>query len=520
MQETLEIIFDLLRGAWRFRIWALVAAWAVCLPGWFYVAKQGDVYEAQARVLVNTSSELRQVLDDQIVDVAGVQQLRLVHDALLGTERLEQLIRETELAQFANTPEDTRGLVEMLRASIEITSTNDNRRRIRPNERFFNDTYTIAFTSHSREGAVNIVSKLLELFQRGITEGDQSVDGEQFLLKQKEDYERRLRSAEKALADFNRENFDRLPSLQGGYFQQLREESTELETARTELRLARTHLNSLDQQLRGEAAALTSGDVAEGSLEARIRSAQMTLDELLLRYTTEHPEVVIAEALLAKLRSQQDEQTRLLSQGDLVAVTNNPIYEAIRLAQNEARTDIARLEANVSERETRLARLRGLIDEMPVVEAELAQLTRDTQVLQAQYQALLESLERERLSRQVSQTAPLDFQILDPPSAGQNPIAPNRPIQYFLVFVFAVGLAGGLAIALDQLMPVYSKTAQLAGEFEVIGAVSQFSAGEELSQRMGPYLWFGLAFLLLCVAFVSVLAIEVRGPGLGKLLLG
>lgn len=519
MQETLELVLNMLRSAWRFRIWALVAAWGVCLPGWLYVASQSDIYEAQARVLVNTSSDLRQVLDDQIVDTSGVQQLRLVHDAMLGTERLEQLIRETELVNFVETPEDMRGLVELLRLRIDINSTNDSRRRVRPNERFFNDTYRIAYTSPSREGAVEVVSKLLELFRRGITGADQSGVGEQFLLEQKKEYEERLRTAEKALADFNRENFDRLPSLQGGYFQQLREESTALESARTDLRLARTHLESLNQQLRGEAASLTSGEVAEGSLESRIRSTQIRLDELLLRFTEEHPEVITAREILASLQLQQEEQTRQLRAGDLVAVTNNPIYEAIRISQNEARTEIARLEANVEERETRLARLRGLIDEMPTVEAELAQLTRDTEVVQAQYQALLQSLERERLSRQVSKTAPFDFQILDPPSAGQNPIAPNRPIQYFLVFVFGVGLAGGLVIALGQLMPVYSETSQMTGDFAVIGAVSRFSTDAQNRKRLMSFVWFSSGLVLLGIVFLAVIAIEVKGPGLRNLLI-
>ncbi len=522
MQETIEQLLQLIQGAWRYRAWALLTAWVICPIGWLVVAAQPNIYEAKARVLVNASSDLREVLDNQIVEVGGEHELKVVRETMLGTDRLEQLINETELSNFATTAEERRGLVDLLREQILIVSESEARRvRRRPGETFL-DAYQVVYASSSREGAVNIVTKLLEIFERDVINANRSVDGEQFLLGQKEDYEERLRAAEKALADFNRRNYDRMPNLQGGYFEQLQDESTALESARTELRLANSRLESLDQQLRGESIAFSSGEVVEGSLEDRIRSNQTRLDELKLLYTDKHPDVIATEEALVELRQQHAELTERLRQGDLVAVTNNPVYQAIRISQNEVKTEIARLEASVQEKESRLARLRGLIDEMPAVEAELAQLTRDTQVIQEQYQAILESLERERLSRQVSETVPLGFQILDPPRAGTDPVAPNRPIQHLLVFVLGVGIAGALVVALGQLMPVYSRASQIAEDFNVavIGWVSEYSNEAKQRLQFRSHAWFAVGASLLLVAFVGVLGVEVQGPGLRSMVLG
>jgi uncharacterized protein involved in exopolysaccharide biosynthesis len=68
IREILDKILDELRGAWRFRWLGLIAAWAVCLIGWFYVYTIPDTYEANARVYVDSRGILRPLLEGLAID--------------------------------------------------------------------------------------------------------------------------------------------------------------------------------------------------------------------------------------------------------------------------------------------------------------------------------------------------------------------------------------------------------------------------------------------------------------------
>lgn len=55
-------VLDDVRGTWRFRWWSLVAAWAFCAVGWAFVISLPNVYEATARVYVDSQTALRPLL--------------------------------------------------------------------------------------------------------------------------------------------------------------------------------------------------------------------------------------------------------------------------------------------------------------------------------------------------------------------------------------------------------------------------------------------------------------------------
>ena len=52
MQELLEQVIDGIRGSWRFRRYALIAAWLFALAGWAFVFILPDMYQASSRVFV------------------------------------------------------------------------------------------------------------------------------------------------------------------------------------------------------------------------------------------------------------------------------------------------------------------------------------------------------------------------------------------------------------------------------------------------------------------------------------
>ena len=91
MSQVVDQAIDELRGAWRFRWLAMAAAWVVCLGGWLFVFAMPDMYEATAKVYVDTRSVLGPLLDKLTVRTDVDSQLTLVRQAMLGRPQLEQL---------------------------------------------------------------------------------------------------------------------------------------------------------------------------------------------------------------------------------------------------------------------------------------------------------------------------------------------------------------------------------------------------------------------------------------------
>lgn len=54
MNLLVEEVLEEVRGAWRFRWWALAAAWLLGVVGWTIVMLLPDMYEGRATVFVDT----------------------------------------------------------------------------------------------------------------------------------------------------------------------------------------------------------------------------------------------------------------------------------------------------------------------------------------------------------------------------------------------------------------------------------------------------------------------------------
>src|SRR5690606_25290027 len=118
-----------------------------------------------------------------------------------------------------------------------------------------NSIYSITYRNPQRDRAVAVVSTLLDAFVED-TIGARLTGSDtagRFLADRIDEYEQRLQRAEQALADFKRENSDRLPGTEGDYFTRLQSQREELAAANQELRLLEARRQQLIEQLRGEA---------------------------------------------------------------------------------------------------------------------------------------------------------------------------------------------------------------------------------------------------------------------------
>jgi polysaccharide chain length determinant protein (PEP-CTERM system associated) len=370
--------------------------------------------------------------------------------------------------------------------------------------------------------ALAVVDTLLEILVEdtysATSEGSENV--RRFLEQEERNYADRLAEAENRLAQFRRDNFDRLPSTQESYFERLQREMDELDDVRQSLALAHSRRSRIDQSLRAGVPLVgsTSESTADGSREpmsrsARIQEQETRLEQLRLRYTDRHPEVIAARESIEELRRLQTEELNaMVASGAGPIDPSNPVYQQLQISLNDVQATIAELEADVASREERVERLRSRADEVPEVEAQLQQLMRGYDVLSAQHAAIVQSLEREKLSRGAHESERVEFVIIDPPVVSSEPVAPNRKMLMLLVLVAGLGTGIGGAYVLSQLRPVFHDPhamGQITG-LPLLGTVSLAAKLRDVrGERIGVILFAAAGLALVSVALVLLL-IDVR----------
>jgi polysaccharide chain length determinant protein (PEP-CTERM system associated) len=512
MNAALEFILELIRGVWRFRWTAMLVAWMVCLVGWLIVLAMPDTYSAWARVYVDTRTRLSQVTQGIAVDSNIASQAEAVREALLGGPQLEKVARLSMPVYATASLEQQAVIIDGLRKRLQVEASGGERNRPA-------DLYTITYTDQDRHTAHRVVDQLLKLFLANALGGSQegSEQAQQFLTQQIAEYDKKLQAAESRLADFKRQNAGLVPGATGDYFTRMHGETDALDKDRSALTVAEQKREELLRQLSSEQPLMGSSGKVSGAAGAdtssAIRETQARLDELLLRFTDKHPDVIAARRTLEDLKKRQQVEIEAVRRGDQAAIASsglaaNPVYQGIKLQLSQADVEVAAARRELADREGKIGELRKMINTAPAVEAEYARLNRDYDVTRGQYQALVERLNRAKLSDKAEATGVVRFEVVEPPTGNNQPVSPDR-IRLILVVLLG-GLAAGIGAAyvMHQLRPVFVSARQLTEftQLPVLGVVSMTWLERHQAQARQAVRVYSMAVaVLIAVAAVTLL---------------
>jgi polysaccharide chain length determinant protein (PEP-CTERM system associated) len=482
MDEVIRQVLDILRGMWHRRWIGMAVVWVVAVVGAIVVAKIPDRFEATARVYVDTTSLLKPLLSGLAVQPDVEQQVGMLARTLITRPNVEKLVSKTDLDAGAATQTEKDRLIDRIMKELRFTTTGRD------------NVYNVSFRDTDRAHAQRVVQVLVSMFvESGL--GDKRRDTEttrKFIDEQIAAYEKRLQEAENRLKEFRLRNISITSSsgAAGGqdYVARTGAAAEELAKAKMELRIAEQSRDALKRELAGEEPILlpdtaTAGPIASGSpeLDARIDVQKRQLDELLRRYTDEHPDVLQTRRMITSLEEQKrkEAEARLKAAAEKgpprLSAATNPVFQQIKISLTEAEANVAALQARVVELQVRLDQLRASANRVPQVEAELAQLNRDYEVIRQQYQQMVARRESAALTGEIDESAGLaEFRIIDPPRVSDKPVFPNRLVLIPLLLVVAVGAGAAAAFAASQLMPTFHSTRALReiGQRPVLGSLS------------------------------------------------
>jgi polysaccharide chain length determinant protein (PEP-CTERM system associated) len=314
------------------------------------------------------------------------------------------------------------------------------------------------------------------------------------------------------LKDFKIRNFGVSGVSTQDYFVRMSSLSEEVTKLRSDLYAAEQSREALRRALAVEDPQLPAeslpgaAPVAVSEIDSRIESQRKQLDDLLRRFTDDHPDVISARRLVGQLEQQRrlelEAKARDGSGRAKGTAATSPVYQKIRISLAESEAQVASLRGQLAAQTERLAQIRALAGRVPQVEAELAQLNRDYDVIRKNYEQLVARRESASLGVKLDESSQLaEFRVVEPPRVSPRPVFPGH-VHLAAISVILSVLAGvGVALGLDSLRPTLadSKALEKLSGRHVLGTISLAKTPTFDRDRRKDLLRFGGVTLLLIV---------------------
>jgi len=477
IHDALQQLKPHLLSVWRYRWVWVICSLLLSVVAWPIVMNLPDKYESSTRLYVDTQSMLKPVLKGLAVDSnIAMEVADITKRTLMSRTNIERIIRESDLDITVKNTRDQEQLINALRKSVIIESYGAKKR----NE--LDNFYSISYVHENPQVAYGVVKSVLDIFienSLGATRKDSSHTAS-FLNKQIAEYEERLSEAENNLRQFKQKNINLMPNQTGGYYKDFATAKDNLREAKLKLREEIEKQKRLAEEIEKVKSGVGSFDSAQflSPLDTRIQNLQKQLDDLYLRYTSLHPNIIALEETIAQLTNEKEIQKKKLESGESTgktSLTNNLLYQELTVEQSKVNGQVSALQVRVKEFEDEIGRLKGLIETIPEVEADLAKLNRDYEVNKDKYNSLLSRRESANISTDAeSDSNQVTFKIIEAPKVPTLPLGPNRPLLFAAVYIISLAVGIVLAWLLSQIKPTVLTERDLRDKFGVptLGSVS------------------------------------------------
>jgi len=475
MEDILRQVLTILRATWKYRRLGMLVAWVVGAIAAGVILRIPDRYEASARIFVDTQSILKPLMSGLAIQPNVEQQVMMLSRTLISRPNVEKLIRMADLDLKIKGKAEQEELIENLTKTLKIQSVGRD------------NLYTLSYRDTEPAKAQRVVQALVSIFVESSL-GDKRQDSDsarKFIDEQIKGYEKKLQDAEARLKDFKLRNIELQTGEGKSSVDRLSDLTMELGRSRLALREAENSRDAMRRQIIGEEPVLlpespgADSGVSLPEIDGRIDTQKRNLDSLLQRYTEQHPDVVGTRRLIKDLEEQKRQELlarkKFAAANPGSAVSNNPVYQQLKVSLAESEANVASLRARVSEYEMRYKRITDMLKSQPQLEAEYTQLNRDYDINKKNYEQLVSRRESAELTGDLDAAGSVaDFRLIDPPRASSNPVAPNRLL--LLPLGLLLGLAAGLfaAFVASQIRPVFfeGKSLRDVTGLPVLGTVS------------------------------------------------
>jgi polysaccharide chain length determinant protein (PEP-CTERM system associated) len=514
MNDISHQAMALLRSVWQRRWTAAWSAWGVALVGAAAVWLVPERHEANARIFVDTQTVLKPLMAGLAFQPDVDQQVRMLARTLISRPNVEKLVKTPELQLAGADPQQQEQAIESLMRKIQINAVGSN------------NLFLISYRDQDPGRARRVVESMVNLFVgSGIdSKRRDSQEASKFIDEQIKVYELKLVEAESKLKEFKLRNFGVSGVSNQDHFTRMSALSDDVNRLRVALGAAERGREALRRELADVAPVQAAPDTsapppaATPELDARIDTSRRQLDDLLRRFTDQHPDVVSLtrqiEQLETERRAESLRRTAQNGRPHASPAAASPVYERLRVSLAEAEANVASLQAQLGAQQARLDEARSTAVRVPQVEADYAQVNRDYDVIRRNYDSLVGKRESARMGVDLDQSAQIaEFRIVEPPRVLPSPVFPGRKMLAALGVLAAIGAGVFAAYARARASPVIADAATLR-EFTkrpVLGEISAVMDGAaRVAARMEVLRFAGVTAVFLAANAAWVMWVSLQ----------
>jgi len=483
---------------WRRRWLVLATTGVVAVGSAVGVSLFHDRYQATARVYVNTQTVLKPLMESLTFQPDIDQQVSMLARTLISRPNVEKLVANPTLELDHANPAERERVISRLMTDIKVTPSGAG------------NLYDVSYRGPNPEWARRVVAATVGLFVDSGS-GDKKRDSQEarsFIDEQIRVYEGKLVEAENRLKDFKVRNFGVTGVSNQDYFTRVSALTEEVSKLRVDLSAAEQTRDTYRRALVSENPQLPmdlagTATAAPGSMNARIDEQRKVLDELLRRYTDEHPDVVNAKRVLAQLeveaaRKKAEDQAAARN-GLATSAATSPVYQKLRISMAESEASVAALHSQLVAKQALLDQVRADAGRQPQVEAELAQLNRDYDIIRKNYDTMVARRESAALGVKLDESSQLaEFKVVEPPRVPPAPVFPSKSALALLALLLSIASGIAAAIGADMVWPTFDdkeSLRQFTGR-PVLGTLSMLTTDASLGRQRAANLRFALLLAL------------------------
>lgn len=466
------------------RKWYLILPLIICVIGSYGVYRYlPKIYRASTLILVQPQSVPESYVRPTITE-SVVSRLSTISQEILSRTRLEKVIEEFNLYPDLRKKATKEEVIDTMRRAIEV-KVQEPRRTGRDTA---TNSFTISFEGDIPQTVMQVTNKLASLFieENLKVRETQAERTSEFITKELTALEELLKKKEQEIRNFKERSMGQLPQQLDANLRILERLQDQLKTANENIRAAEDRSIVLQNQIemlkkreplqtareiRRDSAtgreSLALERIPEDPLIIQLNQLKRDLNSALSKYKETHPDVVDlrkrinnlepkVQEILQNQETEREARLRQLRAQQETSVVENlpppmPDPETRRLLTqyteqyNSVVLEVKRLREEEKELKQQIAFYQKRIEETPRREQELTLLTRDYDLVKANYQSLLEKKMQAQMAENLERKQQGEqFKVLDPARLPEKPVKPDRNkillIGFFIGFALGVGL--------------------------------------------------------------------------------
>jgi polysaccharide chain length determinant protein (PEP-CTERM system associated) len=430
------------------RKWWIIIPFVLVMMGSYGVYKRlPKNYEAQTLILVRP----QQISKDYVqptVSQSVSNLLATIKEQILSRSNLEKVITQLNLTKDLSDPLEMEKKAGSMRKAIKI--------EVQRTRRATSSSLSISFVDENPGDAARIVNKIASLFiTENVNMREKQIRGaSQFLEKELQVIQKRLKEKEEAIRKFKEEYMGELPSQLEANLAILERLQQNVQTNNQSFIAAQQRKANLENLINRMKAAKTLIVTNKGTapkvdpLKVQVDDQRKHLQNLRTQYTDGHPDVIMAKATLAKLEAQLRERKSIFasSKSKETNLTVDPDLMRLNGELQEVIVQIDRLTNEQTDIKRQIALYQKRVQSAPKREEQMSKLWRDYNLLQENYRSLRDKKIQAQLAENLEEKRKGEqFKILDSATTPMYPVKPDKNMFFGVAFVIGLGLGGGLA---------------------------------------------------------------------------